>query len=74
MWEFNGEDDATRYGRKGPDSAASLEKIFSSLCRGEKEEFFRLNPQAGFSMYVPPSWVSEQLCLPICFILPWLDR
>ena len=26
MWDFNGEDDATRYGRKGPDSAAALPK------------------------------------------------
>ena len=51
MWEFNGEDDTTRYGRKGPDSAAALEKILSSLYKGEKEEFLRVNPRAEFSMY-----------------------
>ena len=73
MWEFNGEDDATRYGRKGPDLAAVLENTLSSLYKGEKEEFLRVNPQAGFSMYDPPSWVSEQLRLPVCFILPRLD-
>ena len=35
MWDFNGEDDATRYGRKGPASAAALVKILSSLYNGE---------------------------------------
>ena len=73
MWDFNGEDDATHYGRKGPASAAALVKILSSLYKGEKEEFLRVNPQAGFTMYDPPSWVSEQLRLPVCFILPRLD-
>ena len=73
MWDFNGEDDATRYDRKGPASAAALVKILSSLYKGEKEEFLRVNPQAGFAMYDPSSWVSEQLCFPICFILPRLD-
>ena len=34
MWDFNGEDDATRYGRKGPASAAALVKILSSLYKG----------------------------------------
>ena len=70
MWDFNGEDDATRYGRKGPASAAALVKISSSLYKGEEEEFLRVNPRARFSMYNPPSWVSEQLCLPIRFIFP----
>jgi len=65
MWDFNGEDDATRYGRKGPASAIALVKILSSLYKGEKEEFLRVNPQAGFTMYDPPSWVSEQLHLPV---------
>ena len=65
MWDFNGEDDATRYGRKGPASAAALVKILSSLYKGEEEEFLRVNPQGGFTMYNPPSWVSGQLCLPI---------
>ena len=73
MWDFNGEDDATRYGRKRPASVAALVKILSSLYKGEKEEFLRVNPQAGFTMYDPPSWVSEQLRLPVCSVLPRLD-
>ena len=74
MWDFNGEDDATRCGRKGPGLVADLMKILSSLYKGEEEEFLRVNLQGRFSMYNPPSWVSEQLCLPVCFILPRLDR
>ena len=58
MWHFNGEDDATRCGRKGPDSATALAKILSDLYKGEEEEFLRIKPQDGFSMYNPPSWVS----------------
>ena len=73
MWDFNREDDATRYGRKGPDSATALLKILSTFYKGEEEEFLRVNPQGGFSMHNPPSWVSEQLRLPICFILPRLN-
>ena len=53
MWDFNGEDDATRYNRKGPDSAAALIKTLSALYKGEEEEFLRVNPQGGFSMYNP---------------------
>ena len=64
MWDFNGEDDTTRYGRKGPASVVALVKILSSLYKGEEEEFLRVNPRGGFSMYNPPSWVSGQLCLP----------
>ncbi|KAF7065043.1 hypothetical protein CFC21_071220 [Triticum aestivum] len=56
MWDFNGEDDATHCGRKGPDSTAALAKILSDLYKGEGEEFLRVNPQGGFSMYNPPSW------------------
>ena len=37
MWDFNGEDDATRHDRKGPDSAAALIKILSTLYKGEEE-------------------------------------
>ena len=55
MWDFNGEDDATRYGRKGTGSVADLIKILSTLYKGEEEEFLRVNPQGGFSMYNPPS-------------------
>ena len=58
MWHFNGEDDATRCSRKGPDSAAALAKILSDLYKGEEEEFLRIKPHDGFSMYNPPSWVS----------------
>ncbi|XBJ04350.1 hypothetical protein VPH35_023298 [Triticum aestivum] len=55
MWDFNKEDDATRYVRKGPDSAAALLKILSTLYKGEEEEFLSVNPQGGFSMHNPPS-------------------
>ena len=57
-WHFNGEDDATRCGRKGPDSAPALAKILSDLYKREEEEFIRIKPRDGFSMYNPPSWVS----------------
>ena len=70
MWEFNGEDDATRDGRKGPGSAADLIKILSTLYKGEDEEFLHVNPQGGFSMYNPPSWVSGDFFSPICFVFP----
>ena len=73
MWDFNGEDDATRYGRKGPDSAAALTKTLSALYKGEEEEFLRVNPQGGFSMYNPPSWVSGHFYLPIRFVFPLLN-
>ena len=53
MWHYNGEDDATRCGRKGPDSATALAKIMSDLYKGEEEEFLRIKPQDGFSMYNP---------------------
>ena len=65
MWDFNGEDDATRCGRKGPDSAATLTRILSALYKGEEEEFLRVNPEGGFSMYNPPSWVSGHFHLPV---------
>ena len=52
MWDFNGEDDATRHGRKGPGSAADLIKILSTLYKGEEEEFLRVHPQGGFSMSI----------------------
>ena len=58
MWHLNGEDDATRYGRKGPDTHAALVKILSGLYKGEEEEFIRIKPRGGFSMYNPPRWVS----------------
>ena len=73
MWDFNREDDATRCGRKGPDSAATLTRILSALYKGEEDEFLRVNPQGGFSMYNPPSWVSGHFYLPIRFIFPSLN-
>ena len=53
MWHFDGEDDATRCGRKGPDSPAALAKILSDLYKGEEEEFIHIKPRDGFSMYNP---------------------
>ena len=70
MWDFNGEDDATRCGCKGPGSVADLTKILSALYKGEEEEFLRVNPQGGFSMHNPPSWVSGHFFLPIRPVLP----
>ena len=70
MWDFYEEDDATRHGRKGPGSVADLTKILSALYKGEEEEFLRINPQDAFSMYNPPSWVSELSFLPIRSVLP----
>ena len=64
LWSFNREDDATCCGRKGPDNAAALAKIMSELFKGEEEEFIRIKPQDGFSMYNPPSWVSYISLLP----------
>ena len=55
MWHFNGEDDATRCGRKGPDSATALARILSDLYKGEEEEFLRIKTRDGFSMYNPQS-------------------
>ena len=59
MWHYNGEDDASRCGRKGPDTPAALAKIVAELFKGEKEEFLRVNRRDGYSMYNPPSWVSS---------------
>ena len=64
MWHFNGEDDATRCGRKGPESTTALVEILSDLYKGEREEFVRIKPRDGFSMYNPPSWVS---CHPLLY-------
>ena len=73
MWDFNGEDDASRCGCKGPDSFAALIKILSALYKGEEEEFLRVNPRGGFSMYNPPSWVSRHFRSPISFMFPYLS-
>ena len=55
MWHYNGEDDASRCGRKGLDTPDALVKILDELYKGEKEEFTRLKRRDGFSMYSPPS-------------------
>ena len=68
MWDFNGEDDATRHGRKGPDSTEDLVKTLSSLYKGEKEDFLQTNPLNGFSMNNHRRWVSEHsVCLTHAF-------
>ena len=58
MWHYNEEDDATRCGRKGPDSTTALARILSDLYKGEEEEFLRIKTRDRFSMYNPPEWVS----------------
>ena len=58
MWHYNGEDDASRCGRKGPDNFTALAAMLADLFKGEKEEFTCLKARDGFSMYDPPSWVS----------------
>ena len=35
MWHYNGEDDASRCGRKGPNTPAALAKILAELYKGE---------------------------------------
>ena len=62
MWHYNGEDDASRCGRKGSDNFVALAAMLADLCKGEKEDFTRLKCREGFSMYNPPSWVS------FCFV------
>ena len=59
MWDFNGEDDATRHGRKGPESVSELVKTLSAMYKGEEEDFLRLNPLKEFSSSNPRSWVSK---------------
>ena len=58
MWHYNGEDDATRCGRKGPANFAALGATLADLFKGEKEDFARLKCREGFSMYTPIDWVS----------------
>ena len=61
MWHYNETDDATRNGRKGPDSPAALARILFDLYKGEEEEFLHIKPRDGFSMYNPPNWVGHHL-------------
>ena len=53
MWHYNGTDDATLCGRMGPYAVVALAKILSDLYKGEEEEFIRIKPRDGFSMYNP---------------------
>ena len=53
IWNYNGEDDTSRYGRKGPDEFAALATMLADLYKGEKEEFARLKCRGGFFMYNP---------------------
>ena len=43
MWHFNGEDDASRCGHKGPDSATSLARILSELYKRDEHTVAALN-------------------------------
>ena len=70
MWHYNGEDDASRCGRKGPDTPAALAKILAELFKGEEDEFLRIKHKDGFSMYNPPSWVSPN---PSALLTPLLE-
>ena len=58
MWHYNGEDDATCCGRKGPANFSALGATLVDLLKGEKEDFARLKCREGFSMYTPIEWVS----------------
>ena len=53
LWNYNGEDDTSRYGRIGPDNFTALAAMLVDLYKGEKEEFTRLKCRDGFSMYNP---------------------
>ena len=57
LWCYNGEDDASRYIRKGPDIPAKLAMILVDLYQGEKQDSLRLNCREGYSMYNPIEWV-----------------
>ena len=58
MWHYNGEDDTSRYGRKGPKTPAALAKILAELYKGEQDKFTPLQNRDRFSMYNYPRWVS----------------
>ena len=58
LWDYNGEDDASRYRRKGPNGQATLEAALADLYKGEEEDFMRVNCQEAYSMYSPIEWVS----------------
>ena len=43
LWNYNGEDDACRYRRKGPHGQVALAAALADLYKGEEEEFIRVN-------------------------------
>ena len=55
MWHYNGEDDASRYGQKGPKTPAALAKILAELYKGEKEEFTHLQYRDDFPCIIVPA-------------------
>ena len=55
MWHYNGLDDASHCGCKGPDTFAALAAMLANLFKGEKEDFTHLKCREGFAMYNPPS-------------------
>ena len=57
LWCYNGEDDASRYKRKGPNTPAELASILAYPYNGEKENFLWLNCWEAYSMYTPIEWV-----------------
>jgi hypothetical protein len=59
LWNYNGEDDATRYKKKGPANQAAMAAILADLYKGEEQEFARLRLKKGFSMYEPIEMVSS---------------
>ena len=70
MWHFNGEDDATHYGRKGPDTYTALAKILSGLYKAEEEEFIHIKPSDGYSIRqaaMAPLWLLL-LIIPDCYL------
>ena len=56
LWNYNREDDASLYMRKGPDNQAALAAMLVDLYKGEEEDFAHLNCREGFSMYNPIDW------------------
>ena len=68
MWHYNGQDDASRCLRPGPDDPAALAVVLEGLYKGEKQDFICLTCREGFSMYNPPDWVSLSCD---CYIHPF---
>ena len=56
LWNYNEEDNASRYTRKGPYNQAALAAMLMDLYKGEEEDFVRLQCRNSFSMYNPIDW------------------